>query len=181
MDKRTGRAMALWLGGAAVLATAGCQAVAPIAAPALAAAGPAYGAGKITQEFASPYPAVQIAIGGALADMQVQQVRQRQDGPSRIYEGTTPDNRPVTVTLRPGNGAARVTARVGWFGDPPFTKGLFERVGIRLGSLPPAPIPAEPPSAPKANPYFSREAVSDALMLREQVNALYQDRPIPWD
>jgi hypothetical protein len=181
MYERISRVAALWLGGAVTAATAGCQTVTPVAGPALAAVGPGYTAGKATQEFAFPYQAVQGAIGGALADLQVQQVRQRQDGPARIYEGTTADDRPVTVTLRPGTGAARVTARVGWFGDPPFSKALLERIGIRLGSLPPAPIPSEPPSAPRANPYFSREAVSDALMLREQANFPYRDSLIPWD
>jgi len=166
-----------------VLPLAGCQTVSPLAGPALGAAGYAYSAGKAAQEFAVPYPTVQGAIGGALADLKVTQVRQRHDGPAQIFEGTTADGRPVTVTLRPGNGAARVTARIGWFGDPPFSKALMERVGVRVGSLPPKAIPTEPPSAPAANPYFSRDAVPDSTMLREQSELfyLYRDTAVPLD
>jgi hypothetical protein len=166
-----------------VLPLAGCQTVTPLTGPALNAAGYAYGAGKATQEFAYPNPVLQGAIAGALADLQVKEVRQRHDGPARIFEGTTSDGRPVTVTLRPGNGAGRVTARIGWFGDPPFSKALMERVGVRLGSLPPKAIPAEPPSAPAANPYFSRDAVPDTTMLREQSELfyLYRDTAVPRD
>ena len=159
---------------------AGCRSVAPVAGPAIRAAGYAYGAGKATQEFAFPTPVVRPAIASALDDLGVKEVRQRHDGPSRIFEGTTSDGRSATVTLRPGNGAARVTVRVGWFGDEPFSKALLERIGIRLGTLPPAAIPIEPPSSPGANPFFSRDAIPDAAMLRDEAEAPFRDSPIPW-
>jgi hypothetical protein len=175
--RRTSLVAAAWT----VVVLAGCRTVPPAASPTLGAAGFAYGAGKATQEFAYPFPAVQSASAAALEDLQVVQIRQRRDGPARIIQGTTADGRPATVTLRPGQGAARVTARIGWFGDEPFSKALMERIGVRLGSLPPTAIPDEPPSSPAANPFFSRSAVPDAAMLRDQVEAPYRDSPVPRD
>jgi hypothetical protein len=183
MPGRWDRTAQLWFIGGVLSTSAamGCRSVAPVAGPALGAAGYAYGAGKATQEFAFPPAVVQGAVTAALDDVQVQSVRQRHDGPARIFEGTTADGRPVTVTLRPGVDAARVTARIGWFGDPPYSKALLERVGVRLGTLPPAAIPAEPPSVPGGNPYFSRGAVSDAEMFRDQVEAPFRDSLVPRD
>ena len=171
-------AVALWVSWV----MAGCRAVGPVAVgPALDAAGYAYGAGKATREFAYPGPVVQSAIAGAMEDLRIGQVRQRHDGPSRIFEGTTADGRTATVTLRPGHGAARVTVRIGLFGDEPFSRAMMDRLGVRLGTLPPTAVPDEPPSAPAANPYFSRGAVSDDAMLRDQAEAAFRDSPVPRD
>jgi hypothetical protein len=147
------------------------------------AAGLTYSAGKATQEFAYPAAAVQAAITNAMTDLQIKNLRERRDGQAWIFQGLTKDNRPANVTFRPGNGAARVTARIGWFGDEPFSKALLERVGIRLGSLPPKAIPEEPPSSPAPNPFFSRRAVPDSTMLREQaeLHFLFKDTPVPMD
>jgi uncharacterized protein DUF3568 len=175
--RRTSLVAALLAG----LAPAGCRTVAPIGGLALETAGFAYGGGKASQEFAAPTTAVQPAIAAALDDLGVTQLRQRHDGPSRIFEGTTADGRSATVTLRPGNGAARVTVRIGWFGDEAFSRALLERLCVRLGSLPPAAIPAEPPSSPGANPFFSRQAIPDATMLRDQAEAPFRDSPVPRD
>jgi len=178
----------------AALTLSGCWTVVPVApaqpaqaqaqpVPPPVAAGLAYGAGKATQEFAYPASAVQAAITGAMTDLQVKNLRERRDGQAWIFQGLTKDNRPANVTFRPGNGAARVTARIGWFGDEPFSKALMERIGIRLGSLPPKAIPEEPPSSPAPNPFFSRRAVPDSTMLREQaeLHFLYKDTPVPMD
>src|SRR4051794_11805234 len=153
------------------VAPAGCRTVAPIAGPAVAAAGFAYGAGRATQEFAFPTTVVRPAIAAALDDLQVREVRQRHDGTARIFEGTTADGRRATVTLRPGNGAARVTVRIGWYGDEAFSRALLERLGVRLGSLPPPAIPAQPPRSPRGNPVFSRQAIPHAALLRDQAQA----------
>ncbi len=177
--RRIGLVAALGAG----VAFSGCRTVAPLAPPAPVAAGFAYGAGKGTQEFAFPAGPVQAAIAASMNDLQITHVRQRTDGRAQIFQGWTKDNRPANVTFRPGNGAARVTARIGWFGDEPFSKALMERIGIRLGSLPPAAIPEEPPSTPAPNPYFSRQAVPDTTMLREQaeLHLLYRDTAVPLD
>jgi hypothetical protein len=173
------------------MASTGCQTVAPIVAPpaqtptanAPVPAGFSYGAGKATQEFAAPAATVQGVIAAAMDDLQIKHVRQRHDGQAQIFQGWTKDNTPAVLTLRPGNGAARVTARIGWFGDEPYSRALFERIGIRLGHRPPAAIPEQPPSAPAPNPFFSRQAVPDAVMLREQSEShlLYRDTAVPMD
>jgi hypothetical protein len=165
----------------AVVVPAGCRTVAPVAGPAIEAAGFAYGGGKATQEFAFPTTVVQPAIAAAMADLGITQVRQRHDGASRISEGTTADGRSATVTVRPGTGAARVTVRIGWFGDEPYSRALLERVGVRLGTLPATPIPAEPPSSPGANPFFSRRAIPDAMQFRDEADAHFRDSPVPRD
>jgi hypothetical protein len=72
-----------------------------------------------------------------------------------------------------------VTIRIGWFGDEPLSRALMDRIGIRLGTLPPAAIPVEPPSSPAGNPFFSKNAVSDAEMLKDQADAPYSDKTVP--
>ena len=47
-----------------------------------------------------------------------------------------------------------------------MAKAVLDRVGVRLGTLPPEAIPTDVPSDPSTNPYFSREAVPDSVMLR---------------
>jgi hypothetical protein len=185
MMRRVGLLMALGMG----VAGSGCRTVAPVDIPAPAPpaapapAGFSYGAGKATQEFPAPAAAVQGVIPAAMEDLQIAHIRQRRDGQSQIFQGWTKDSTPAVLTLRPGSGAARVTARIGWFGDEPFSRALFERIGIRLGHLPPKAIPQEPPSAPAPNPFFSRRAVPDAVMLREQSEShlLYRDTAVPMD
>ena len=83
------------------------------------------------------------------------------------------------VTLRPQQGKTRISCRIGWFGDEALSKALLERTGIRLGTLPPAAVPENPPSTPGANPFFSRDAVPDEEMLRDVAEAPYRDRVIP--
>jgi hypothetical protein len=73
----------------------------------------------------------------------------------------------------------RVSCRIGWFGDEPLSRTLLDRVGVRLGLLPPAAIPDQPPSAPAANPLFSRAAVPDSEILRDFVEAPYRHRVDP--
>jgi hypothetical protein len=68
---------------------------------------------------------------------------------------------------------------VGWFGDEPLSRALLERAGVRLGSRDPEAIPAAAPSAPSHNPFFSRSAVPDAVMLRDLAESLQRDRVIP--
>jgi hypothetical protein len=93
--------------------------------------------------------------------------------------GRVPDGRPVTVTVRSRGAGSAVGVRVGRFGDEALGRALLDRVGVRLGTRPPAPIAPETPSTPGSNPFFSRAAVPDAVMLRDQAEAGYRDRPAP--
>ena len=129
-----------------------------------------YGAGRATQNFAYPPATVQTAIVAAMQDLRIQSVRQINDGSTIVFEGTTADNRGATVTLRPHTLGTRLSARVGMFGDQALSRAIMDRIGIRLGSLPPAAIPEEPPSTPASNPYFSRSAISDEEMLKERAD-----------
>ena len=129
-----------------------------------------YGAGRATQNFAYPPTTVQPAVLAAMEDLRIQAVRQINDGSTIVFEGTTADNRNASVTLRPNSLGTRLTARVGLFGDQALSRAIMDRIGIRLGSLPPAAIPEEPPSTPASNPYFSRSAISDAEMLKDRLD-----------
>ena len=123
--------------------------------------------------------AVQPAVVAALDDLRIASVRQISDGGTIVFEGVTADDRKASVTLRPDPGGTRLVARVGLFGDQALSRALMDRVGIRLGTLPPAAVPAEPPSDPSPNPYFSRSAISDAEMLRDQAEAPYRATAVP--
>jgi hypothetical protein len=83
------------------------------------------------------------------------------------------------VTVRTLAGSSTTTARVGWFGDQALSRAILDRIGVRLGELPPEPIPDTIPSTPARNPFFSREAVPDEIMLRDQADAAFNDRVIP--
>jgi hypothetical protein len=167
---------------AAVLAgssSTGCMTVSPLAGPALSTTSFAYTAGRATQEFTYPLPPLQTAITGAMEDLRVHSVRMTHEGGGVLYQGSTADNRRVAVAVRPNGGVARVSVRIGWFGDEPLSRALMDRIGIRLGTLPPEAIPADPPSSPGANPFFSRDAIPDSEMLRDQADAIYRDSPVP--
>ena len=84
------------------------------------------------------------------------------------------------ATIRSHKDVTQVSIRVGWFGDEPLTQAILERLEVRLGSRSPEAIPATVPSAPSHNPYFARDAIPDAVMLRDFVEAPYHDRVIPW-
>ena len=173
------RRSAQWTAACVVAVASGCMTVAPVAGPALAVGEFSYSAGQATQDFAYPAATVRSAVSAALEDLRIHSVRQARDAGGVLFEGTTADHRRALVTLRPNRGVARLTARIGWFGDEPLSRALMDRVGVRLGSLPPSAIPAEPPSSPGSNPYFSRSAVPDAVMLRDQAESRYRDTVVP--
>jgi hypothetical protein len=106
-------------------------------------------------------------------------VHQAQDGSVVRIEARTEDDRAVTVTLRFRQGATQVGVRIGRFGDEPLSRALLERVGVRLGTRDPEAIPAAAPSAPSSNPYFSRTAIPDSVMLKDFADAPYHDRVVP--
>jgi len=152
---------------------AGCATVGPGVAGSLSPRGTGfnYAAGRATQTFAYPVATVQPAVVAALDDLRIQAVREVNDGNAIVFEGTTADDRRAALTLRPHPAGTRLSARVGWFGDEPLSRALMDRVGVRLGTLPPTAIPTEPPSTPGTNPYFSRSAVPDSVMLKDQAEA----------
>jgi hypothetical protein len=163
--------------------TIGCATVLPKAAPMIdSTEGPSpasYSAGRATQDFAKPAVPVGNAVAEAMDDLKMTSIQRSRDGTVFKIDAKTADNRPVTVTIRHHNGTSRVSCRIGWFGDEPLSRALLERTGIRLGTLPPAAIPEHAPSRPASNPYFSRDAVPDSVMLRDIAEAPYRDHVVP--
>jgi hypothetical protein len=129
------------------------------------------------QDFPAPAGAVASAVLEAMEDLKITVTRRDRDGAAAQIQGRTPDRRTVTVTLRPEKPITHVSCRVAWFGDEPYSRTLLRRVGVRLGTLPPEPIPDEVPSSPSPNPYFSRDAIPDAEMMRDFIEAPYRSRP----
>jgi hypothetical protein len=169
-------------------ASAGCSTVTPSAVKAMADSAPpadpgyTYSAGRATQTFASSAKAVAPAVMAAMDDLRIEGVRAGNDSGMVIFEGTTADHRRASVMLRPQKqGSTRLTTRIGLFGDEPLSRALMDRVGIRLGELPPAPIPAEIPSNPSPNPFinFSRSVGPQSEMLRDMADSRFRDTPVP--
>jgi hypothetical protein len=169
-------------------AGSGCSSVKPSAIPAAGNPAPApglvptYSAGRASRTFSSSTTEILPAVVAALQDLQIEGVHRINDGSLIVVEGTTSDKRRASITIRPQNpSSTRLTARVGLFGDEPLSKALIERVGIRLGELPPAPIPAEIPSAPAPNPFldFLRSAGPDPEMLKDMADSRFRDSVVP--
>ncbi len=158
---------------------AGCSTVGPVAATGLGGAGYTYSTGRATQEFTYPPDTIVTAATQAMNDLRIQAIQQTRDGGMIMLEGTTADDRRASVAIRPNQGTSRVSVRVGWFGDQPLSCAIMDRVGIRLGTLPPSAVPVDPPTAPDGNPFFSRSAVPDSEMLRDQADAAFRDSPVP--
>jgi len=173
------RRIALAATGLFGLWSTGCSTVGPIAAPVMSATAFTYTAGRATQDFPYPPNTVQSAITGGMDDLRIHSVHLTNDAGILVYTGTTADNRRVSVTIRPQLAASRLSIRIGWFGDEPLSRALMDRIAIRLGELPPSAIPVDPPSEPASNPYFSKDAVPDSVMLRDQADAIYRDTPVP--
>jgi len=138
-----------------------------------------YSGGRGVQDFAVPPSAVVPAVFASLTDLQMSEAEPARDGVVTRIEARTRDGRAVSVTIRPRAGVSQVGARIGWFGDEALSKALLERVGVRAGTRAPEAIPDDPPSTPAGNPYFSRSAIPDEVMLRDLADAPYHDRVVP--
>ena len=173
------RRMAQAAAAFACLISAGCMTVGPVTGPMRGENGFSFVAGRATQDFAYPPATLHAAVVAAMNDLRIDAVKQTNDAGAIIFNGTTADGRRVSVTVRPNQGMSHVSTRIGWFGDEPLSKALIDRIGIRLGTLPPAAIPVEPPSSPSGNPFFSKDAIPDSQMLRDQADAMYNDTTVP--
>jgi hypothetical protein len=176
-------AVAAMLGGAgcAITPRGSTTGAEPTGQPASAADRPAptarYSTGRAVQDFRFPTATVIPAVRDAMEDLNMTVTHRSQDGAVTQVEGRTGDGRAVTVTLRPTKPITRVACRIGWFGDEPMSMTLMRRIGVRLGTLPPEAVPDHIPSEPGRNPFFSRDAVPDAEMMRDFYEAPYRNRP----
>jgi Protein of unknown function (DUF3568) len=170
--------IALGLAMAGGLMQSGCATVAP-SPERLLSTGSSYSAGRAIQDFSLPSTKVGTAMTEAMADLKMASIQPGRNGAVYKIEAKTEDNRAVMVTLRPHQTQTRVSCRIGMFGDEPLSKALLERTGVRLGTLPPVPIPDQVPSSPGSNPFFSRDAVPDEMMLKDVAEAPYRDHVVP--
>jgi hypothetical protein len=98
---------------------------------------------------------------------------------SATISARSPDHRSVTIDLGPGPLGSEAVVRVGRFGDDKLSREVLERTAARAGLMASPPPPAASPDRDVATAAFSREGVPDAVMLREQAGAGFQDAFIP--
>jgi hypothetical protein len=178
IDLRMGH-LACGLVSAIMLGMPGCSTVPRTLELAEGGAAFAFMAGRGTQSFSAPTASVVEAVKSSMSDLNMTSIRHSLDGTVIRIEGRTSDQRQTVVVIRSHLGVTHVSVRVGWFGDEPLSRALLERVGVRLGSREPEAIPATAPSAPSHNPFFSRSAVPDSVMLRDLAESLQRDRVVP--
>lgn len=172
----------------AVCVAVGCSVTGP-ARPLVGRASPG---GPVTRTLPRPFDPVVSAARETMADLDLRAVdvrldpeasasgRPRADSPRGAeISGRVADGRPVTVTVRSRGVGSVVAVAVGGFGDEALSRALLDRIGARLGILPAAPRTPEAPSPSGSRPFFSRGAVPDAVMLRDQAEAGYRDSPAP--
>ena len=161
------------------LLAAGCATVPHTAVADGASSEFSFSAGRGTQLFAASPQQVIAALDQALGDLELTPIQHARDGTVVRVEAKTKDNRRVSATIRTLAGTSQVTVRIGRFGDEPLSRSILDRVDIRLGGRDPEAIPSTPPSVPSHNPFFSRDAVPDSVMLQDFVEAPFRDRVVP--
>jgi hypothetical protein len=139
---------------------------------------PTFSTGRAVQEFPVFPGAAANAVVEAMDDLQMTAVNRDRDGAVYRIDAKSADNRSVTVTVRPHQNTSRVCCRVGWLGDEPLSRAILERVGVRLGTLPPAPIPEKPPAA-ASNSIPFHSGPPDLEFLRDLAEAPSHDRVVP--
>jgi len=170
-----------WTAGSCLaIGLMGCATVPPAAQVAATSSVSSYSRARGWESFTAPRAAVLAALNDSMNDLNFEKIHGTRDGSVTRIEASTKDKQRVVATVRSRQDKTHVTIRVGWFGDEPLTQAILERLEVRLGSRSPEGIPAVVPSAPAHNPYFSRDAIPDAVMLRDFVEAPYHDRVIPW-
>jgi hypothetical protein len=157
---------------------AGCSTTGPFGRERLALPiGPSYVGGRGMQMFPTS-TALLANVKEAMSDVGIHSVVQNED-PSGliILEGKTVDDRKARVTLQSSGINSTVSAKISWLGDEPLTRALLDRIGSRQGTMPPQPAvnassETDDPAAEKPRTQiFSRDAVPDATMLRDQINS----------
>ncbi len=98
---------------------------------------------------------------------------------SATISARSPDHRSVTIGLRPDSLGSEAVVRVGRFGDSKLSRDLLERTAARIGLMATPPPSAASADTEGATAAFSRQGVPDAVMLREQAGAGFQDAFIP--
>ena len=169
------------LGVCAVLAMfGGCRAVGPLTDASAGTSSFAYRAGTASQGFpVAPAEVRKVAVD-ALGDLRISSIRETiEPDTTLILDGTTGDGRSARLTIRPFGAFAVTTARVGFLGDEALSKAIMDRIGIRLGTMPPSAIPAEVPTGAQSpiQALSNKKSISDTSMIRNQFPTNYHDSP----
>ncbi len=151
----------------------GCSTIAPMA-PLHGDVSYGYRAGAASQGFPRAPAEVQQAALDAMADMSIHSVRVSPDEGGVTLSGTTADGQGASVSIKKRGAFASAIVRIGWFGNEALSRAVLDRIGIRLGTLPPEAIPAEPP-AQSRTPIFSSRTVPDPVMIHEMTEAAPRD------
>jgi hypothetical protein len=177
MGRRIRRWRAIFLlGGCVGLVLAGCRTTGLGSGKAAVQV-----AGSETETFPVPGVEVEKAVEQAMNDLAMTVKvgpRAEQNGVVHLW-GRAKDARTVRVDVAGGARSSAVTVVIGKYGDPPLSRALLDRIGIRLGARPPEPIPDRVDSEPAGNPFVNREAVPDSVILRDQSQAGYRDVTVP--
>jgi hypothetical protein len=136
----------------------GCSMVTPFGSVYTIAAngGPSYIAGRATQVFAASDGFLDQARG-ALEDIQVQGINQRNESGTLVLEGRAPNGKSAHVRIQPEDEGRKmhIFVRFGAFGDEALSRGYLEALAGRLrplpGDLSEAAAPTSRPLTLKAN------------------------------
>ena len=160
---------------------AGCSTTSPFSKNRLALpTGPSYVGGRGMQMFPTS-PVLLTNVKDAMSEMNMHALVQTED-PSGliIIDAKTHDDQKIRTTIQSSGANSTVSIRVGWVGDETLTRGLLDRIASKQGVIPsqpgakaPAPQPTAPPleedEKQKSPGLFSRSAVPDDVMLRDQI------------
>jgi hypothetical protein len=139
--------------------------------------GPSYVGGRGIQLFPTS-PKLLPNIKDAMSELNMHSIVQNEDPSGLIVlEGKTAAEVNIRTTVQTSGVNSTVSVKIGWFGDEPLTRALLDRIGLKQGKLPEQPNPnaattdtdEKAAEKPKSQGIFSRDAVPDAVMLRDQV------------
>ena len=167
---------------AALLASSllGCQTTGPIGVRGRSA-GPRFASGAATEVFEWPRDVVEAALRDAMDGLGIiREGQPRWEALRTRHQARAADGRRVSVVLEDHGPSTAVSVRVGGpFGDEAFSRSLLEAIDARLARLHDDAAPEQPPVEGVANPYFSRNAVPDAVMLRDYATPASTVGPVP--
>lgn len=158
----------------------GCMSLGPTS-PLAGTSGFAFESGWASQGFLASDEQVRDALQESMTDLKMRPVSQSlADETVSVIDAKLADGRHARITLRPLTTGQLVAIRIGRFGDEKYAQAIFQRMGMRLGTLPAEAVPDEPPTSGSfGSRLFSRGAVPNDVMLRDQADAGYRDTLVP--
>jgi len=119
------------------------------------------------QRYLYPLPLVERAVIEAMTDMKFHSVKRTPKDDGVKFLGLLFDGRYVCVTIEPEGQGCVVTVNFDIYGDEPLAKIFFERVSVRIATLPQA-----------VNPPFDPRAISDTIIHRGMDPEGYRGAPL---